>query len=66
MDAVRRLLHDIPEGGKGLVIGHTPMLERAATALTGTEVLPFRECEGVLLMEDAGEIRLEREYRLPG
>lgn len=56
---VRRLLDSVPEGGRGLAVGHTPLIERAVLALTAREIEPLGECEGVLLTEDGGEIRVD-------
>ena len=42
---VLALLDQLPEGGTGLAISHTPLVE-PAVGLTGAEVAPFRECEG--------------------
>jgi phosphohistidine phosphatase SixA len=61
---VRKILTEIPEGGRGLAIGHTPLIERVVKALTGERIGPLRECEGVLLEESDGEISLSAEYRL--
>ena len=63
-DAVRRLLADLPDGGRGLAIGHSPLIEAAVYGLTGTVVEPLRECEGVLLVDDEGDVRLGRELRV--
>ncbi len=56
---VRDLLARVPEGGRGLAVGHTPLIERAVLGLTGLDIEPLVECEGVLLVEDAGEIRVD-------
>ncbi len=62
---VRTLLDQLPEGGIGLAISHTPLVERAAFGLTGVEVAPLRECEGILIRRaDDGTITVE-ELRLP-
>jgi phosphohistidine phosphatase SixA len=62
---VRALLDQIPDGGLGLAIGHTPFVERAAAGLAGREVAPMRECEGLLITRnDDGRISLA-ELRLP-
>ena len=61
--AVRELLGRVPDGGRGLAVGHSPLIEAAAYGLTGTVVEPLAECEGVLLEEDGGEVRLAQEYR---
>ena len=61
---VRALLDQLPHDGIGLAISHTPLVERAAFGLTGVEVEPFRECEGILVRrEDDGAITVE-ELRL--
>lgn len=61
---VRALLDQLPEGGVGLAISHTPLVERAAFGLTGVEVAPLRECEGILVRRnDDGTITSE-ELRL--
>ncbi len=60
------LLEQVPEGGRGLAISHTPFVERAALGLTGHEVEPMRECEGLLItLRDDGDIEVQ-ELRLPG
>ncbi|MBA3765126.1 MAG: hypothetical protein H0X05_06420 [Actinobacteria bacterium] len=61
---VRALLDQLPEGGTGLAISHTPLVERAAFGLTGVEVAPFRECEGILVRrDDDGAIAIEELRR---
>jgi broad specificity phosphatase PhoE len=62
-DAVRQLLTGLPEGGRGLAIGHSPLIEAAVYGLTGSVIEPLEECEGVLLEEERGDIRLAQEYR---
>ncbi len=65
-DGLRALLAQIPDGGLGLAIGHTPLIERAALVLTGREIEPLSECEGILITEsDQGELTVE-ELRLGG
>jgi phosphohistidine phosphatase SixA len=54
------LLERVPEGGRGLAIGHTPIVEKATEALTGRRIDPLSECEGVLLtLADDGAILVE-------
>ncbi|MFI5055075.1 MAG: histidine phosphatase family protein [Actinomycetota bacterium] len=61
---VRVLLDQIPDGGLALAISHTPLVERAAFGLTGQEVAPMSECEGVMITRhDDGRITLA-ELRL--
>jgi phosphohistidine phosphatase SixA len=61
---VRALLDQIPDDGLGLAISHTPFVERAAFGLTGVEVDPMRECEGLMITRaDDGAITVH-ELRL--
>lgn len=61
---VEALLDQLPHDGVGLAISHTPLVERAAFGLTGREVAPMRECEGILVTrDDDGGISVE-ELRL--
>lgn len=61
---VRALLDQLPEGGVGLAISHTPLVERAAFGLTGVEIASLRECEGIAVRrDDDGSITIE-ELRL--
>lgn len=63
---VRALLDRVPSGGRGLAISHTPLVEHAALGLTGDEIDPLGECEGILVtIEDDGSIDVE-ELRLDG
>jgi hypothetical protein len=62
---VRALLERVPDGGRGLAISHTPLVERAALGLTGDVVEPLAECEGILVSVDDGSIAIE-ELRLDG
>jgi hypothetical protein len=63
-DTIRRLLADLPEGARGLAVGHSPLIEAAVYGLVGTVLDPLRECEGVLLVEEDREVRLDRDLRL--
>jgi phosphohistidine phosphatase SixA len=61
---VRALLDQMPDEGRALAISHTPLVERAAFGLTGVEVAPMRECEGILVTRyDDGRIEVD-EIRL--
>ena len=62
---VRALLGRVPEGGRGLAVSHTPFVERAAAGLTGRDVAPMAECEGVLVTADGEHLTVE-ELRLVG
>jgi phosphohistidine phosphatase SixA len=62
---IRSLLDELADGDRALAISHTPFVERAAFGLTGREVDPMRECEGILITQnDDGAIQIE-ELRLP-
>ncbi len=58
------LLDAVPEGGRGLAVSHTPLIERAVLGLVGREIEPLAECEGVLVTRtDEGEILVEELRR---
>jgi len=66
---IRALLDRVPEGGRGLAISHTPLVEAAAFGLSGMEVAPMAECEGILVsLEADGTVSVEelRVRRAPG
>jgi phosphohistidine phosphatase SixA len=56
------LLDAVPEGGRGLAVGHTPLIERAVLGIIAEEIDPLAECEGVLLTKEHDEapIRVEQ------
>ena len=60
VEALRRTVVLLPDGGRALVIGHSPMLEACAWRATGEEVAPLGKGEAVALVEDDGAYRLER------
>ena len=61
---VSALLDTVVEGERALAVGHTPLIERAVLGLTGREIEPLGECEGVsLTQEEDGHIEV-RELRL--
>jgi broad specificity phosphatase PhoE len=62
-EAISELLAQVPEGARALAVGHSPLIEAAVFGLTGETVEPLRECEGVLVQDEAGEVRLAAEYR---
>jgi broad specificity phosphatase PhoE len=62
---VEGLFDRIPPGGKGLAVGHTPLIEAAVFGLLNLVIEPLAECEGVhLTQDDQGEYRVQ-ELRLP-
>ena len=63
---LRSLLAELDDGDRALAISHTPFVERAAFGLTGREVEPMHELEGILITQaDDGSISVE-ELRLGG
>lgn len=57
--ALRRVLDQIPGGGRALVVGHSPTNEAAVLGLIGKVVAPMSKGDGVLIVEDGGELRVE-------
>lgn len=54
---VRALLDRLCDGERGLAISHTPLVERAALGLSGREIRPLAECDGILVtLSDDGSI----------
>jgi hypothetical protein len=51
-DALRRVFDLLPEGGRALVVGHSPTNEAAVLGLTGRIVPPLGKGEGVLVTAD--------------
>ena len=58
--ALRRVLDGLPEGGRALVVGHSPTNEAAVLGLTGQIVEPFSKGAGVLVVEEDGVVRVEK------
>ena len=57
--ALRQVVETLPEGGRALVVGHSPTNEAAVLGLTGEVVPPLGKGEGVLVVEDSGSYRVE-------
>jgi len=53
--ALRRVVAHVPDGGRALVVGHSPTNEAAVLGLTGHHVPPLGKGQGVLLAEDEGK-----------
>jgi hypothetical protein len=56
--ALRGVFDALPEGGRGLVVGHSPTNEAAVLGLAGTAVSPLDKGEGVLVVEDGGRFQV--------
>ena len=48
------VVESLPDGGRALVVGHSPTNEAAVAGLTGQTVEPLGKGAGVLLVEDGG------------
>jgi broad specificity phosphatase PhoE len=57
--ALRRVLDTVPEGGRALVVGHSPTNEAAVFGLVGHIVEPISKGAGVLVVEEDGAVRVE-------
>lgn len=56
---LRQVVDRLPEGGRALVVGHSPTNEAAVLGLTGKVVPPLGKGEGILLIEDGRAYRIE-------
>jgi phosphohistidine phosphatase SixA len=57
--ALRQVVDGLPDGGRALIVGHSPTNEAAVLGLAGEVVPPMGKGQGVLLIEDGGHYRLE-------
>jgi len=57
--ALRQVVAGLPEGGRALVVGHSPTTEAAVLGLAGLVVPPLGRGKGVLLVEDGEDYRVE-------
>jgi broad specificity phosphatase PhoE len=57
--ALSRVLDRLPEGGRALLVGHSPTNEAAVLGLSGEIVEPISKGDGVLLVEEEGAVRVE-------
>src|SRR5919106_2981091 len=58
-NALRRVLDRLSDGGRALVVGHSPTNEAAVLGLTGEIVEPMSKGSGVLLVVDDEQTRVE-------
>lgn len=58
-EALRRVLGYLPDGGRVLIVGHSPTNEAAILGLTGEEVPPMSKGDGVLVVEEDGRFGVE-------
>ena len=52
--ALQRVVERLPEGGRALVVGHSPTNEAAVYGLVGQTIPAIGKGEGVLVVEDGG------------
>ena len=57
--ALRQVVEALPDGGRALVVGHSPTNEAAVLGLAGQVVPPLGKGEGILLTEHRGGYRVE-------
>ena len=57
--ALKRVFDSLADGGRALVVGHSPMHEAAIYGLTGEVVAPLGKGAGVLVVLDSGAYRVE-------
>jgi broad specificity phosphatase PhoE len=56
---LKSVLESLPEGGRALVVGHSPTTEAAVLGLTGEVVHPIGKGAGVRVVEEGGSYRIE-------
>jgi phosphohistidine phosphatase SixA len=57
--ALGRVLDALPDGGRALVVGHSPTNEAAVLGLTGQVIKPMGKGKGVLITEDGGSYSVD-------
>jgi broad specificity phosphatase PhoE len=58
--ALRRVLESLPDGGRALLVGHSPTNEAAVLGLAGEIVEPISKGAGALVVEEDGAFRVEK------
>src|SRR5439155_24619826 len=61
--ALKATFESLSEGGRALVVGHSPTTEAAVLGLTGQIVQPIAKGGGVTVVEEAGRYRIEPMVR---
>lgn len=56
--ALRSVFDALAEGGRALVVGHSPTNEAAVMGLAGEVISPLGKGDGVLIVEDAGQFQV--------
>lgn len=63
--ALRRVFDALPDGGRALIVGHSPMHEVAVYGLTGEVVPPISKGAGVTIVQEGQGFRVERLASAP-
>ena len=58
--ALRGVLESLPDGGRALVVGHSPTNEAAVLDLAGEIVEPISKGGGMLVVDEDGAVRVEK------
>jgi phosphohistidine phosphatase SixA len=61
--ALQRVVQGLPEGGRALVVGHSPTNEAAVSGLVGETIAAIGKGEGVLVVEDRGRYEVRPLWR---
>ena len=56
---LKHVIDSLPDGGKAVVVGHSPTNEAAVLGLTGTVVAPLGKGDGVRVVERDGAFSVE-------
>jgi len=54
--ALEELFDQVPEGGRALAVGHSPLIEAAVYGLTRVIVDPLSECQGLTITQDDSRV----------
>jgi len=57
--ALKQVLDDLPDGGRALVVGHSPTNEAAVLGLAAIVVPPMGKGDGLVVIDDDGRYRVE-------
>jgi phosphohistidine phosphatase SixA len=57
--ALKQVMDDLPDGGRTLVVGHSPTNEAAVLGLAAIVVPPMGKGDRVVVIEDGGRYRVE-------
>jgi hypothetical protein len=58
--ALRAVFDSLPEGGRALVVGHSPTNKAAVLGLAGEVVNPLGKGDAVIVVEDHGNFHIRR------